>query len=152
MYSGQGGLPDLNGEPVSLEPGPDAPADVGIWDPVVAAIVADGPSPGDLPGLLVDEEQFQRLGSEQRGGRPTPQGPCEDILYCLFLSASRIGSMLPSSPKDSTNPIGKADSLNLAKAVILNLAQHEPKRLSGSEAVPRFGLGWLPGYGSNRQP
>ncbi len=64
---GQGSPPDLEGEPVSLEPGPHAPTDVGIGDPVVAAIVADGPGAGHLPGLLVHQQELQLLGPEPAG-------------------------------------------------------------------------------------
>jgi hypothetical protein len=95
------GEPGARATPVVLEP---------VWAclPVAVQIPAQRPQ-GDI---------------EQGCGDPTPQGPAEDILYCLFLSASRIVSMLPSSPKDSIHPTGKADSLNLAKTVNSNLQSH----------------------------
>lgn len=58
---------------------------------------------------------------EQGGRRPTAQDTRQDILCGLFLSASRIVSTLLSFPKDSIHPTGKADSLNVAKAVNSNL-------------------------------
>jgi hypothetical protein len=65
---GEGASPDLDGEPVSLGPGPDPAPDVGVGHPVVPPGVADGPGPGDLPRLLMHEEQFQLLGPESGGG------------------------------------------------------------------------------------
>jgi hypothetical protein len=64
---GEGALPDLDGEPVPLEPGPDPAPDVGLGDPVVPPGVADGPGPGHFPRLLVDEQQLQLLGPEPAG-------------------------------------------------------------------------------------
>ncbi len=65
---GQGRPPDLDGEPISLEPGPDPAPDVGFGNSVMAAIVADGPRAGDLAGLLVHEQELQLLGPEPAGG------------------------------------------------------------------------------------
>lgn len=59
---------------------------------------------------------------EPRRGRPRAHESGENLLYRLFVSASRIVSMLASSPKDPIHPTGAAGSLNLASAVILNLA------------------------------
>ncbi len=48
---------------------------------------------------------------------PAAQAAGQHLLHSLFLSASRVSSMLPSSPRTSAYPTGEADSLNLAKAV-----------------------------------
>ena len=63
------------------------------------------------PGVSANGRRRRLDGPGCRRGRPLPP----------FLSASCIVSMLPSSPKDSIHPTGKAGSLNLAKADNSNL-------------------------------
>ena len=54
-------LPTLNAERLSLENGPDPPADEPVGDTVELAVVANVAGTHDLPGLLVNQQQIEIL-------------------------------------------------------------------------------------------
>ncbi len=116
-------IPELPGGAVRPRPlGLDAGRFLGRREPTGRA---PAPVPESLRPPVPVAAQMPAEGRqghlEQDGRRPTAQDTGQDILYGLFLSVSRIVSTLPSFPKDPIHPTGKADSLNVEKALNSNL-------------------------------
>jgi len=79
-------------------------------------------SPLPVPLQIPAHRPPAHIEQDLRG--PAAQVASQHFLHGLFLSASRVSSMLPSSPGAAVYSTGEGDNLNLAKPVNYNLELH----------------------------
>lgn len=97
----------------ALQDGPDPAANVVIGHPVELSLPADMASVHDLPGLLVDQQQFQILGGRLAEGAHGVIG--------RTVSVEPLVPMLPVVPLHPRGP-GRIERVQLA---VVEVLQHE---------------------------